>query len=548
LIGASGTHTRADGSVLRRSTAPRRRVATVLFTDIVGSTELAARLGDRGWRTLLERHHAAVRRILRRYRGREIDTAGDGFFALFDEPADAILCAAEITVAVRHLDIQVRAGIHTGEVEIAGDAVSGIGVHIGARLLALAGPSEVIVSSTVRDLVAGSGLEFKDRGRRALKGVPGEWQLYALVPAGAGTEPTADAVPAVTAEEAAAGRAGTRRRGMLGSAAVLAVALAVGAALILIQGTAPGPPASSGLAASLPPSPTAGVASGPNTVVAVGLESGAIKRSIPVGNAPGQLAFGEGALWVVNVSDSTLQRIDPVTGIVAPPIGNIGTPTGIAVGAGRVWVANGIGTHVIWAVDAASVRIISDIQGVGSISGVCFGFGSLWVSDESGDRVLRIDPSSRLTLATIPMAGGTGPQAIAAGAEGIWVVGRNRSVTHIDPATNAVAGVPVTLCDACRPSGVSVGGGLVWVATREVDRVQRIDAASGGVSSVDVGDDPSAILATADGSWVANSLGQSVWHLDTGGHVTQKIGLPGAPMGLAPGDGVIWVSLSQPAR
>ncbi len=155
-------------------------LATILFTDIVGSTARAAELGDAAWRDLLGRHHSHVRRELRRYRGTELDTAGDGFFARFDGPARAIRCAAAIRQSVAELGLEVRAGVHTGECELLEDKVTGIAVSIGARVAALAKPGEVLVSQTVKDLVAGSGLVFDDRGGTELSGVPGEWRLYAV--------------------------------------------------------------------------------------------------------------------------------------------------------------------------------------------------------------------------------------------------------------------------------------------------------------------------------------------------------------------------------
>ncbi|MBA3776525.1 MAG: adenylate/guanylate cyclase domain-containing protein [Betaproteobacteria bacterium] len=156
-----------------------RVLATVLFTDIVGSTEHAARLGDRAWRDLLDSHHALVRKELARFRGREIKTVGDAFIATFDGPARAIRCACGIRDRVTEIGIQVRAGLHTGEIELIGDDIGGIGVHIGARVVASARPGEVLVSSTVKDLAAGSGIDFADCGARILKGVPGEWRLFA---------------------------------------------------------------------------------------------------------------------------------------------------------------------------------------------------------------------------------------------------------------------------------------------------------------------------------------------------------------------------------
>jgi pimeloyl-ACP methyl ester carboxylesterase len=161
--------------------APDRVLATVLFTDVVGSSERAAELGDRRWRDLLGAHDAAVRRELERFRDREVDTAGDGFFAAFDGPARAVRCALSIGASVRELGMEIRTGIHTGECELDGPKMRGIAVHTGARIASLAGPGEVLVSQTVKDLVSGSGLAFEDRGVYELKGVPGEWRVYAAV-------------------------------------------------------------------------------------------------------------------------------------------------------------------------------------------------------------------------------------------------------------------------------------------------------------------------------------------------------------------------------
>jgi pimeloyl-ACP methyl ester carboxylesterase len=159
---------------------PDRMLATILFTDIVESTTKAIELGDRGWRELLERHHTLVRRALLRFRGREIGTAGDGFLASFDGPARAIRCASAIVEGVHDLGLSIRAGLHTGECEVTDGQVAGIAVHTGARVAARAGADEVLVSSTVRDLVAGSGIEFDERGMHELKGIPGTWQLFAV--------------------------------------------------------------------------------------------------------------------------------------------------------------------------------------------------------------------------------------------------------------------------------------------------------------------------------------------------------------------------------
>jgi len=164
----------------RHAPLPDRVLTTVMFTDIVGSTRRAASLGDAGSRELVARHDELMRAELERDRGREVKTMGDGFLATFDGPARGIRCARAVADAVRALDIELRAGLHTGECEVVGDDIAGLAVNVGARIGALAGADEVVVSSTVKDLVVGSGISFCDRGARELKGVPGEWRLYAV--------------------------------------------------------------------------------------------------------------------------------------------------------------------------------------------------------------------------------------------------------------------------------------------------------------------------------------------------------------------------------
>ena len=164
----------------RHQREPDRVLATVLFTDIVGSTERAAEMGDSGWRSVLEGHDRLVRREIERHRGRAVKSTGDGVLATFDGPARAIRAASSIEEGVEQLGIQIRAGLHTGECEVIGDDVGGLAVHIGARVMGEAGPGEVLVSSTVKDLVVGSGIEFEERGARELKGVPGEWRLFVV--------------------------------------------------------------------------------------------------------------------------------------------------------------------------------------------------------------------------------------------------------------------------------------------------------------------------------------------------------------------------------
>lgn len=165
----------------RATTAPERMLATVLFSDIVGSTEHAENLGDSGWAHLLDQHHSLVRRQLELFKGREVKTTGDGFLATFDLPGRAVQCARAVRDAVRRLGLEVRIGLHTGECEITGADVAGIAVHLAARIEGLAGPGEILASGTVRDLVTRSGLRFDDRGRHELKGIEERWPIFALV-------------------------------------------------------------------------------------------------------------------------------------------------------------------------------------------------------------------------------------------------------------------------------------------------------------------------------------------------------------------------------
>jgi hypothetical protein len=299
-------------------------LATLLFTDMVGSTELAAKVGDRGWRRIAAAHHAAVRRDLKRFGGREIDTAGDGFFATFDQPSQAIRCAEAIVHDVRKLGIEVRAGLHMGEVEIDGPDVRGIAVHIGARVMSKAGPSQILVSSTVRDLMSGSDLHFDDLGTYELKGVPAQWRLYAV------EQPemtsAADATgPAVPAEEQPG------RRIPLFAVIVVAavVAAAVTVPIVLTRGGGSG---GSGTVAV-------------NTVARLDTD-GRVQTAVPVGRDPLAAAADGGRIWLSNFNDGTIQAVDTSTNTASPAVALAvsAAPHAITVGGGFVWVLSSTNT------------------------------------------------------------------------------------------------------------------------------------------------------------------------------------------------------------
>ncbi|HXJ62122.1 MAG TPA: adenylate/guanylate cyclase domain-containing protein, partial [Actinomycetota bacterium] len=324
----------------RKPTEPERLLATVLFTDIVGSTTHAAEMGDRAWRRVISEHHAIVRRELKRFQGREIDTAGDGFFATFDQPARAIRCAEAVSDGVRRLGIEVRAGIHMGEVEVIGPKVGGIAVHIGARVMSKAGPSQILVSSTVRDLVAGSDLKFEDLGTHELKGVPGEWHLYAVE-----RPPAPEEGPHEPEAERRDDRPG-RRAPLVVALVAVAVAVAVLAAVLVARGGGGG----------LPPPAV-------DTVARIDASSGDIVGSIAVGRSPLAVAADGDTVWVANFADGTVQSIDTSTNEATPAVG-LGisvAPNAIAVGSGFVWVVSGT-TGTLYRIDPGQSHSIVPIE------------------------------------------------------------------------------------------------------------------------------------------------------------------------------------------
>jgi YVTN family beta-propeller protein len=513
---------------------PGRSLTTVLFTDIVGSTETAAAVGDAAWKSLLARYYTMVRGRLVRFGGREIDTAGDGLFASFPAPAEAVRCAHSIRAGASELGITVRSGLHVGETETIEGKVGGIAVHIGARIAAAAGPNEVLVSGTVKDLVEGSGLRFEDRGEATLKGVPGTRRLYLSVP-----EPLPDtqAHTAATAPAAAApGKAGLRARPSRQRWLVLATAevvvLVVAAGLLLLPGST-GPAA---LASATPAATTGGPA-----VIAVGgdmvaeVSNGGVAAAMPVGGQPSGIAFSDdGDVWITNAADQTVSRLDPNLKAVKQTVPNLGpSPTAIAFGDGAIWVADSGGRTVsrinpatntvvkqytvgngpsgietidsaIWVTDRLDGTLVELDPGSGAIertiavglspSGVAFGAGSLWVSDYDSGTVVRVDPKSGSVGRPIPV--GNGASAVVASDSDVWVANRrDDTVSHVDPTSDSVeATIPLD----GEPNGLAAGTQGVWVAVPAAASVTEIDATNRIVGRVTVAASPEAV-AVRDG-------------------------------------------------
>jgi YVTN family beta-propeller protein len=513
---------------MARPRVAERFLTTVMFTDIVGSTEMAAELGDRGWRELVQLHHALVRASLQRHAGREIDTAGDGFFAVFDAPAAGIECAEEIIAGVADLGLQVRAGLHVGEVEQIAGKVGGIAVPIGARIAAAAAPGEVLVSSTVHDLVAGAGLRFDDRGLHALKGVPGEWQLFAVVPAPGtdATQPSAAVSDSATRRAAAVRRA--RSRPVWQRRPRLVLVFVVGMALVVTT---------AGLIAWSPWRVPALASVDANSIGIIDAGRGEMIGQIPVGSQPGGMAVGEGSLWVTDSGADSVSRIDPKTRSVVDSIDVGKVPTGVAVGAGSVWVANS-GERSVTRINAATGRVVGTITvGIGP-SAVAFGGGAVWVANTGDGTVMRIDADSGVPGP--PIGVGSAPSAIAADDEGVWVASEDGGVVvHLDPRSGVTLAAPIPV--GTRPSAIVIGTGAVWVASRD-GLVSKIDPATNRVTGIiEVGGSPAGIAASADALWIAGHDG-AIRRADsvTLASTTPPILTGAAPEAIAIVDGQVW--------
>jgi class 3 adenylate cyclase/streptogramin lyase len=500
-------------------TETRRVFRTVLFTDIVGSTEMAAQLGDRRWRKTVTRHHAVIRRELRRHHGREIDTAGDGFFAVFESPTDAVRCASAVLAAVHGLGLRIRAGIHTGEVEPAGDKVGGIAVHIGARLLAVAGPEEVLVSNTVRDLTAGSGHEFEDRGEHELKGVPGRWRVFALV------LPRLDqsiAVGAAEEEEERLATAARRQRLVIAGLVAVVAVLTVSAGAYIYLG-------------SRPPLPV----TGPGTAVEFGPAQTQPLAGWRVGRGPEALAFADGVLWVANLDDGTVAKVDPSSGDVVT-LGQAGPhPSGLLALGGQVWVTDRYSDLLsILAADTGTLLKQLPIHAT-ALAG---DDQAVWAADDLGDRLVHLDPRGLSEVGAIALPAPAGPSALVTVGGTVWVASpRAKGLLRVDAASGKVTVEPL---DIAAVTSIATLGDDLWIASRTADVVARLDARTGRLAvRADVCDTPVDLAPIPGGVWVACAAERALWRLDASGTVLDTITLDGVPTSLATEGERVWVAL-----
>lgn len=499
--------------MIHRRRSDARRLTTVLFTDMVGSTEQAIALGDRAWRALLRRHHRALRAEVRRFGGYEVDSAGDGFFITFPQPAEAVRCALAIRAVVRPLGVSMRSGIHTGEVEPIGPKVGGVAVHLAARVLASAEPDEILVTSTVRELVAGSELTFAAAGARTFKGFAEEWHVFRVT----GPEPTS---AADIVEERAEGDPSRARRLSIALGAVIGGVLVIGLLVVL------GVTDKENLATA-----------GPNTVVRIDAAN-TVANSVSVARAPIALAAGDGMLWVASEA-GTITRVE-IDGMTSQVVGGVGIPTALAVGDGFAWVAQGYEGRMA-RVDAASVELRDSLEIHArrlAVSG-----GALWATDDLADRVVRLSTVSFGEEGVVELEPGSGPRGIAADGDSLWV-GNERSSTlvQINLASMTVVGRLIAL--GSRPSEVTVGGGSVWVTSMDDDVLIRVDPELGEVAAtINACDEPDAVAASDEGVWIACRTGRVVRRFSTDGSFVADVEVPGVPSAMAVVDGAVWVAL-----
>ena len=508
---------------------PARFLTTVLFTDIVGSTEHAAELGDRAFHDLIQLHHGIVRAALRRHGGREVDTAGDGFFAVFDAPAAAVDCALEIAAAVREqLGIEIRAGLHVGEVEQRGSNMSGIAVHIGSRIMSAAGASEVLVSGTVRDLTTGAGLTFEDRGVRELKGVPGQWPVYSVSRASRAA-PSPETGPEPAARRAAAVRRAHARpiwqrrpRLVAGISVVLALVIAAG-----------------GLFVWSPWRPPALGAVAEDSVGVIDVDRAEVIGAVRVGARPGGIAVGEGSAWVTNTGADTISQINLETRSVVNTIEVGRQPAGIAVAGGALWVANS-GDGTVSRVNIAAGRVVDSIAVGNGPTAIAAGAGAIWVANAVDSTVVRLDTRSGEPGSPIGVA--ARPVALAVDDSGVWVASQDGgAVTQIDAVTGTTIANPVPL--ASRPTALAVGAGAVWVAGAD-GTVARIDPASSRITAtLDIGGSLTSIVVTEASVYVADLEG-SVHQVDIANAAAspRRIQIASAAQALTVVEGQVWVA------
>jgi peptide/nickel transport system substrate-binding protein len=498
--------------------APRALLA-VMFTDIVASTELATTLGDKRWRELLEQQEAAVRAQIARFGGREIDTAGDAFFVTFDLPVRAVDCALESIRAARRLGLRIRGGVHMGECVVTEGKVRGVTVHIGARVGSKASGGEVLVSSTVRELLAGAGLTFRDRGEHHLKGVEGRWRLYAAEPRTRDVE--ADLPPLLEAHVAGPPKPAWRRPRVLVAAATALALLIATVAYVTVRG--PG-----------------GLSSVPaDSVAVINARSGAVESAVAVRRRPVGMAATPDGIWVANSVDRSVTHVSESGGTETIPVGP--GPIAVAAGGGFIWVANADASSVSRVSPETGGEVGERIQVGNGLSAIAYGANALWVANSVDGTVWRVDPSSGRK--TLEVQVGPALRGLAVTDDAVWVTSETSgTLTRIDPGTGVIVRV-VRVGNGPVALGVDVGA--VWVANGPDNTVARVDVSSGDITATEpVGRAPRSVAIAGGRVFVANEEDGTVSMLDAAsGKAIRTTPLLNSPMGLAASGDRVWVSV-----
>ena len=484
--------------------AGSRALAAVLFTDIVDSSAVASRVGDARWKELIARHHAIVRRELKRFGGKEFDTAGDGFFASFTEPAAAIRCACAVSEAVRELGIEIRAGVHFGECEQVGEKLGGIAVVVGARVMSLGGAGDVLVTATTSDLVAGAGFGFQDRGSHALKGVDGTWHVLAVTEVDG--EPRAQ--PAEP-EEAERRLAEVQPSAALSRGWFAARPWAVGVGIAVVLGL---------IAVSIPVlrSEAGGpIDVGTNSIARLNGADGSLGSDpTALGERPGATAIGFGSLWVAKPDQGVVARVSLEDGSVTDPNIEVGSsPAGIAIGEGSVWVTNA-GDGTVMRIDPGTGDVTEEMPVGTAPSGIAFGDGALWITDSITAELIRLDPNSSGEPNTVQLAGR--PSGVAFTPNGVWVAVAPAGVARVDPADPTNLRVTLTYKETGNgPTAVLSAFESIWVTNHLDGTVSRVDPSTATVqATIPVGEGPSALAEGAGSIWVANESDGSITSID----------------------------------
>jgi peptide/nickel transport system substrate-binding protein len=500
--------------------------AIVLFTDMVGSTAIASELGDRRWRVLQAKHHSVVRNELRSHGGREIDTAGDGFFAAFSEGEAAVRCACAIRDAVMEIGLQVRCGLNVGQVEMNDGKPTGAAVVAAARIMSNAGDSEVLVSNVLRELIPGSKIEFADAGTHELKGLDGSWHLFRVVavdgPLLAATPPIEEMTTRRTsmADSMVSETSSVSRTKKLLAGAVALLILAAGISFLRRDNDG-----------------TSTIAS--NSIGILDPESGDVTGTIGLEERPGSVAASADAVWVTNPDVGTVTRIDPTEQEVRDSIEVGENPTGIAVGGGAVWVVNSGGPSVS-RINPRADEVVDTIAVGNGPAGIAFGEGSVWVTNRFDGTISRIDPDGEKDVKTIPV--GLDPRGIAVGFGDVWVgLAGSNTVMRVDAETNDVK-TQIGVGNA--PGALAVSLDSVWVANTLSDTVSQIDPETNSViDTVAVGDGPSGISVVDGIVWVANEADGTLSWIEPGQTPVRPLAIGSVPQGLAGVNSDLWVSV-----